>query len=133
MPEYTARQEALKQRFIEARGYWHEHWDNLLSLDPDYFEGYLMFSSPPWTNGPLEPKVKELLYISLNANATHLFAPGIRVHMRNALALGATKEEIMEVFEIVSVVGIHTMSVGLPILLEELAALDAPDGAAVQA
>jgi hypothetical protein len=39
----------------------------------------------------------------------------------------------MEVFEIVSVVGIHTMSVGLPILLEELAALDAPDGAAVQA
>jgi alkylhydroperoxidase/carboxymuconolactone decarboxylase family protein YurZ len=129
MPEYTERQEDLKQRFIEARGYWHEHWDNLLTLDPDYFEGYLNFSSPPWTNGPLEPKVKELLYISLNANATHLFAPGIRVHMQNALALGATKEEIMEVFEIVSVVGIHTMSVGLPILIDELAKQESRNGA----
>lgn len=124
MPEYTERQLELKERFIETRGYWHEHWDNLLGLDPDYFEGYLAFSGAPWVNGPLEPKVKELIYISLNANATHLFAPGIRVHMQNALKLGATKEEIMEVFEIVSVVGIHTMSVGLPILLEEVAAME---------
>jgi alkylhydroperoxidase/carboxymuconolactone decarboxylase family protein YurZ len=124
MPTYDARQLELKERFIESRRYWHEHWDNLLTLDPDYFEAYLNFSSVPWRTGPLEPKMKELLYISLNASATHLFEPGIRAHMQNAFALGATKEEIMEVFQIVSIVGVHTMSVGLPILMEEVAAAE---------
>ncbi len=129
MPEYSERQLELKEKFIENRGYWHEHWDNLLTLDADYFEQYLGFSSVPWKSGTLEPKMKELLYISLNASATHLFAPGIRAHMQNALKLGATKEEIMEVFEIVSVVGIYTMSVGLPILIEELDAIGEKVGA----
>jgi alkylhydroperoxidase/carboxymuconolactone decarboxylase family protein YurZ len=130
MPTYDSRQLELKERFIEARGYWHEHWDNLLSLDPDYFEAYLTFSSVPWRKGPLEPKMKELIYVALNASATHLFEPGIRAHMQNALRLGATKEEIVEVFQILSIVGVHTMSVGVPILVEELAALDAEDGPA---
>ncbi len=119
------RREELKQQFIETRGYWTDVWERILAIDPDYFEAYTNFSSVPWQNGTLDPKVRELLYIALNASATHLYAPGIKAHMQNAIGYGATRAEIMEVFEIISVVGIHTMGVGLPILLD-LLPLDEP-------
>ena len=48
--------------------------------------------------------------------------PGVRRHIRKALELGATKEEIAAVLQLTSVLGVHTMSLGAPILLEELAA-----------
>ena len=73
----------------------------------------------------LEPKVKELIYTAFDASATHLYVPGLRQHIRNALALGATTDEVMEVFEIASVIGIHTCTMGVPILVEELERADA--------
>lgn len=102
-----ARREASKQRFIENRGYWHASWEGLLELDPDLFDGYVEFSSVPWRKGVLEPKVKELMYCAFDAAATHLYVPGLKLHMRNALRYGATAGEIMEVLEIASTLGIH--------------------------
>lgn len=116
------RQQKLKADFIEARGYWTPLWEKILSLSPDYFEAYLKFSSVPWKTGTLEPKVKELIYIAIDAATTKLFEPGIRVHVQNALKHGATAEEIMEVFQIVSVLGIHTMTESVPILMQEVKA-----------
>ena len=127
-PEQTTlseRQQRLKSDFEEKRGYWHPFWDDLLELDADFFEAYTAFSSHPWTHGVLEPKVKELIYTAFDASATHLYVPGLRQHVKNALAYGATAEEIMEVFEIASVIGIHTCTMGVPILVEELARADA--------
>jgi alkylhydroperoxidase/carboxymuconolactone decarboxylase family protein YurZ len=66
----------------------------------------------------LPPKVKEFIYIAIDASVTHLHAPGTRVHIQNALNYGATKEEIMEIFEIISSLGIHSMILGMPILTE---------------
>jgi len=116
----TARQAKLKADFIAARGYWSEIWDGVLALSPDYFEAYAAFSSVPWKTGTLGPKIREFVYIAIDAATTHLYEPGIRIHMENALRLGATPAEVMEVLELVSVLGIHTVSVGLPVLLEEL-------------
>jgi alkylhydroperoxidase/carboxymuconolactone decarboxylase family protein YurZ len=118
--EFRGRQQELKESFVAARGYWNEFWDGLLALDPDFFEAYLNFSAVPWRKGPLEPKIKELIYVAIDAATTHLYEPGMRTHIRNALAYGATKEEVMEVFELVSVLGIHTCTVGVPVLIEEL-------------
>ena len=120
--ELTERQRALREQFIDARGYWNPFWDGLLQLDPDFFETYLAFSSVPWRSGPLEPKVKELIYTAIDASTTHLYEPGLRQHVRNALGYGATREELMEVFELTSVLGIHTCTLGVPVLIEELAA-----------
>ncbi|ETI69006.1 carboxymuconolactone decarboxylase family protein [Neobacillus vireti] len=118
--ELTVRQEKLKEQFKEARGYWSELWDQFLLLDDEFFEAYLEFSSVPWNKGTLEPKVKEFIYIAIDAATTHLYDPGTRVHIKNALKYGATKEEIMEVFQLVSVLGIHTCLEGVPILVEEM-------------
>jgi alkylhydroperoxidase/carboxymuconolactone decarboxylase family protein YurZ len=114
-------QEKLKAEFTASRGYWHEFWDGLLELDPELFAAYLDFSALPWRSGVLAPKTKELVYIAFDAAATHLYAPGLKLHMRNAVRLGATAGEITEVLEIVSVIGIHAATVGVPILAEELA------------
>jgi alkylhydroperoxidase/carboxymuconolactone decarboxylase family protein YurZ len=119
-PALDDRRAALKADFESKRGYWHEFWDGLLELDPDFFEAYVEFSSYPWTNGVLEPKIKELIYTAFDASATHMYVPGLRQHIENALAYGATPAEVMEVFELASTIGIHGYLVALPTVLEEL-------------
>lgn len=122
MGELSPRQRALKEEFIRARGYWRPTWDQVLALDPDFFEAYLNFSSVPWRHGVLSPKVKEFIYIAIDASTTHLHAEGTRTHMRNALRHGATRQEIMEVLQLISVLGIHSVTHGVPILVEEMEA-----------
>ncbi|KAF4635235.1 hypothetical protein G7Y89_g2876 [Cudoniella acicularis] len=96
-----AEREVLKERFTRKRGYWHAFWEEFLLLDPEFFEAYSDFSSVPWeVGGVLEPKVKELIYCAFDAAATHLYQPGLKLHMKNAIKYGATPEEIMEVLEI---------------------------------
>ncbi len=112
------RRERLKAEFTANRGYWHSFWDGVLELDPDLFEAYIEFSSVPWKSGPLPPEVKELIYIAFDASATHLYVPGLKLHMQNAVRLGATAGEIMEVLAIVSVIGIHAATTAAPILAE---------------
>ena len=119
--ELSERQKQLKEKFIKERGYWSEGiWGQVLSLDPDFFEAYLNFSAVPWKKGVLPPKIKELIYIAIDASTTHLYEPGLALHIGNALRYGASKEEIMEVLELTSVLGIHTCTVGVPVLVEEL-------------
>lgn len=118
--ELSARQEEIKAEFTEKRGYWNPFWDDMLCLDAEFFAAYTQFSSVPWVSGTLEPKVKEFIYTAFDVSATHLYVLGLRQHIRNALGYGATREEIMEVIEIASVIGIHAANVGVPILVEEL-------------
>ncbi|KAK5129298.1 hypothetical protein LTR08_003628 [Meristemomyces frigidus] len=46
----------------------------------------------------------------------------LKVHMRNAIRLGATPEEICKVLEIAIGLGLHTAMVACPILEEVVAA-----------
>lgn len=126
----TPRQEEVKARFIEVRGTWSEAWETVVRLDPDFLEAYLRFSAVPWRHGPLPPKVKEFIYIAIDANATHMYLPGVRQHIKAALDHGATGAEIMEVLELTATLGIHAMNVGMPVLAEvlsEMGRLPAPE------
>lgn len=127
-PHLTKAQRRLRAQFIEERGYWNPFWEDLLSLDEQFFSAYLELSATPWRHGPLPPKFKELIYVAIDASTTHLYEPGLRQHTRNALKLGATAEEIMEVLELVAAIGIHSCTLGVPILREELAAQQAEQG-----
>jgi alkylhydroperoxidase/carboxymuconolactone decarboxylase family protein YurZ len=122
--ELSERGQAAKQNFLDARGYWAPAWDGVAALDPDFLDAYVAFSSKPWKDGVLDPKVKEFVYIAADASTTHLHEIGTRGHIRSALKHGATREEIMEVLELVSVLGIHTLTLAAPILVEELATAD---------
>jgi len=115
---------ALKRDFEAKRGYWHKMWEQMLLLAPEFFDAYTEFSSVPWTNeggkGVLEPKVKELIYCAFDTSATHMYAPGLKLHIRNVLDLGGTKEELMEVMELATLLSISTLDVGLEILDQEM-------------
>lgn len=67
----------------------------------------------------LDPKLEALLRLKLAASVTYLYEPGIRQHIRAALRAGATRAEIFEVIKLSTVIGIHSVAVGLPILNEE--------------
>ena len=131
MTDEAARKERIKQDFIDARGYWSKGWDPLLDMSPDYFAAYAKLSSVPWTAGTLDPKIKEFLYIAIDASTTHMFEPGLRIHIRNALRYGATQDEIMEVLQITSSIGVHTVTESVPLLLDAMKAtghaLPSPD------
>jgi len=123
--ELDAEQERIKADFTATRGYWHSFWDEMLELDPELFEAYTEFSSVPWKHGTLSPKVKEFVYIAFDTAATHLYVPGLKLHIENAIGYGATPQEILEVMEIASVIGIHAATTAAPILLEEIARFEA--------
>ncbi len=104
-----------------AKGDWNPMWDQMRALDPEFLEAYLAFRGVPHRNGPLPPKYKELILIAINAATTHLYGPGVRRHVQNALKAGATQAEIMETIQLTTVMGIHACNLAVPILMEELA------------
>jgi alkylhydroperoxidase/carboxymuconolactone decarboxylase family protein YurZ len=48
--------------------------------------------------------------------------PGTKLHIRNALNHGATVEQILEVMEISSYLGLDAVETAMPIVAQELAA-----------
>ncbi|KAF2475338.1 uncharacterized protein BDR25DRAFT_322593 [Lindgomyces ingoldianus] len=127
MEGMSEKQWKLKEEFERKRGYWHAFWEDFLRLSPEFFEAYTEFSGVPWDEGEggkgvLEPKVKELIYCAFDAAATHLYKPGLKLHMKNVLGYGGTPEEIMEVLELATLLSTATMDVGLEVLEQELEA-----------
>jgi alkylhydroperoxidase/carboxymuconolactone decarboxylase family protein YurZ len=119
--ELDAEQRRLKEWFTTERGYWHEFWDEMLELDPEMFGAYTEFSTVPWRTGTLSAAKKELIYISHDIAATHLYVPGTKIHIRNALDHGATVGHVLEVMEIASMVGVQGVTTTMPLLIRELA------------
>lgn len=111
--------EEFLDTFEEKRHYRPEWWGPYIAPDPSYFEAYVDFSGHVWEDGVLDPKVREFIYIAIDATPAHLLEEGIDGHMENAIEYGATQEELVQVFELVSLLSLDTLSVGLPILVDE--------------
>jgi len=101
------------------RGEWNPLWDQIRALDPQFMEAYLRFREVPHRSGHLPAKFRELVLVAINAATTHLYAPGVRRHMANAFKAGATREEVLETIELVTIMGIHSINLAIPILVEE--------------
>lgn len=103
-----------------SKGDWNPLWEQFRELDPDFLEAYLAFRSLPQSKGPLPQKYKELILVAINAATTHLYGPGVRRHIQNALGAGASMEEILETIQLTTVMGIHSCNLAIPILMEEV-------------
>lgn len=104
---------------LRATGQWNPAWDALAELDAGYVEKFVGVGVHAMTRGTLDPLTIEFIAIAVDASCTHLYAPGVRRHIRKALELGATRDQIMTVLELVSVLGIHSVALGAPLLIEE--------------
>jgi alkylhydroperoxidase/carboxymuconolactone decarboxylase family protein YurZ len=101
-------------------GQWNTAWDPFFNLDPLWTEEFIASGIPIYTSGLFSPKLAELLSIALDASFTHMYAPGTRRHIKAALHLGASVEEIMEVLKLCVINGVEAFNMALPILAEEL-------------
>src|SRR4051812_28827522 len=82
----------------------------LREWDPIWAEQCLKMAMNPWSNGVLPRKTVELISIAVNAACTNLNEDGTRRHIRGALVAGATREEILMVLKMASLLSIHTCS-----------------------
>lgn len=117
----TGVQQDAKDRYRELRGNWGPHWERLVRLSPAFLSAYTDYSMTPWREGPLDGVTKELIYVAVNVSTTHLYTQGLRVHIRNALAQGATLSQLMTVFQLATSLGWHSVAMGAPLLAEEAA------------
>jgi alkylhydroperoxidase/carboxymuconolactone decarboxylase family protein YurZ len=91
----------------------------LREWDPAWAEQCLKVAANPWSSGILPRKTVELVALAWCSACTNLNGDGTRRHIRGALEAGATREEILMILKMASLLSIHTCSLAAPILLEE--------------
>jgi len=107
---------------MKAIGQWNAAWEPFLAIDPAWTDSFMATGASVYGSGVLPPKEVELLSIAFDASFTHMYAPGTRRHIQNALKAGASVEEIFEVLKICVAQGVEACNLGVPILEQELAA-----------
>lgn len=105
---------------MRAAGQWNVAWDPFYEIDPEWTEEFIACGAPVYAGGTLDPKLAELLSIAFDVSFTHMYAPGVRRHVKAALKLGATVEEIMDVFKLCVAQGTQALNMGIPILEREI-------------
>lgn len=105
---------------MKAIGQWNAAWDPFLALDPAWTDAFMAMGAGIYGSGVLPPKEIELLSIAFDASFTHMYAPGTRRHIQNALKAGASVEEVFEVLKLCVVQGVQACNLGAPLLAQEL-------------
>jgi alkylhydroperoxidase/carboxymuconolactone decarboxylase family protein YurZ len=119
------RREAVVRRGERRRGFV-PYWLRMMAeTDVDFLEAYeRIYELTAIRRGKLPPKFREMIVVAAVSIGGYL--PGIKDHIRRALRLGATKEEIIEVlqsayFHTGALTLVHGM-IGLIDVLKELEA-----------
>jgi len=119
--ELTEEQEVFRNDYkVRNNGYWPEAFEVALKLDEEYLRAFSSYADVPYKSGSLEPKYKELIWIAVDASPSTVYQEGLEYHIGRALDMGATTEEILAVFEIIAGLGVHSITVGVPILSSAL-------------
>ena len=102
---------------------WGSSLDKLREWDAVGAELLLRVAASPWNSGVLPRKEVELISVALHCACTNLDEAGTRRHIRAALEVGATREELLLVLKCGVGLAVHSCSLGAPILLEEMKAV----------
>lgn len=92
------RREAIVKRGERRRGFVPYWLRTMAEVDVDFLEAYeRIYELTAVRKGVLAPKFREMIVVAAVAIGGYL--PGIKDHVRRALRLGATKQELVEVFQ----------------------------------
>jgi len=92
------RREAIVRRGEERRGFVPYWLRTMADVDVDFLEAYeRIYELTAVRQGVLPAKFRELIVVA--AVAIGGYGPGLKEHVRRALRLGATREEIVEVLQ----------------------------------
>ena len=79
----------------------------MLLLSPAQFAAFFDYCAVPWKSGQVRARIKELAAMASDATPTHRFLPGFRLHLANAVALGAGATAIRETLAIAAAAARH--------------------------
>lgn len=112
--DFTAEQQALWDKHVGDDPFWTAFEVELpgflkamLQLSPDQFAAFFDYCAVPWKNGQLRARLKELIALASDATPTHRFRPGFRVHLANAIKLGAGRSAIERALELAAIAPEH--------------------------
>lgn len=99
-PEYVKE---FSQRWKEMSGYVYPMYEFLAREDPEYAEAFYGIMKQWRKAGEIPAKYRELMI--LMGSCVKMQEMAIRTHMKRALQLGATKQEVLELCEMVLISG----------------------------
>ncbi|MFF0149242.1 hypothetical protein ATK36_5117 [Amycolatopsis sulphurea] len=109
---------ALKDRRQGTDPYWADFerelpgfLDALLRLSPEAYDAFFEYCSVPWRTGAVRGLTKELMSMATDATPGHRYLPGLRLHLANAVRLGAGRVAVLHALEIAAAAPPH---VGVP-------------------
>jgi alkylhydroperoxidase/carboxymuconolactone decarboxylase family protein YurZ len=89
-----------------------------ITLDAQFYQCWLDFAAAPLQGGVLPAKEAHLIALAAYAQCTQLSREGVERQVRAALAAGASSQEVLDVFRLITSMGIHAMVFALPIINE---------------
>jgi alkylhydroperoxidase/carboxymuconolactone decarboxylase family protein YurZ len=81
--------------------------DDLLRMSPEAYTAFFDYCAVPWRTCALRARTKELLSLACDATPAHRYLPGLRLHVSNALALGAGRRAVLGALDLGAAVGPH--------------------------
>lgn len=106
---------------IDTGEEWSSAWDRVQEVIPAYLAAYVELRQVPVQRKKLSRKVQELLLLAMDAQCSHLYTPGTVAHTSAVIKAGASVGEIIEALELSSVLGVHAVTGGVPLLVAVLA------------
>jgi alkylhydroperoxidase/carboxymuconolactone decarboxylase family protein YurZ len=110
----TADQQQLWDRYVGDDPFWigfekelPDFLRSMLLLSADQFKAFFEYCAVPWKGGTVRAKIKELTAMACDATASHRFLPGFRLHLANAVALGAGSTALEQTLGIAAAAPIH--------------------------
>lgn len=89
-------QQALWDRHVGQDPFWSgferelpDFLSAMLKLSSDQFVAFFEYCAVPWKGRHVRAKIKELTAMACDATPAHRFLPGFRLHLANAVTLGA--------------------------------------------
>lgn len=105
---------ALRSRLQGEDPYWADFerevpgfLDALLRQSPEAYEAFFAYTAVPWRTGTVRGLVKELMSLASDATPTHRYLPGMRMHLANAVRLGAGRAAVLHALDIAAAAPPH--------------------------
>lgn len=105
--EQLEERRVLWEKYVGAGRYWRTMEEEipgflaaLNRMSPEAFEGFFRYCAIAWKLRAVPAVIKEIASAAMDASPNHRYLPGMRLHIRNALKLGAGSLAIRDALEV---------------------------------
>ncbi|MEU6643549.1 carboxymuconolactone decarboxylase family protein [Saccharomonospora sp. NPDC046836] len=108
------RRQTLWDKYVGSRKYWTSmqaeipgFLDALLRMSPEVFEAFITFVGIPFKSQNVPILTKEIISMAADACPSHQYLPGMRMHLKNAIRMGAGQRAIKHAMRIAAESPLH--------------------------